>query len=137
MMSAALNARSFGLGGCGLASCFGGGGFFSGSGLLSASAIGSSLVLSGFFSACLVSSLGLLSWTGFGGSGFFSIGFSTGLGGGCCAALVVISSFLVVIFPEESSGGVTASATLSTFGFGLSLAAVCTPAVMRVKSVAE
>src|SRR6202165_1669991 len=83
-----------------------------------ASAIGSTLGGSGFFSIGFGSSLGLFSATGFGGSGFFSTGFSTGFGGGSGADAVTIS-FFSVILPTASSAGL-ASAIFSTSGFGLS-----------------
>src|ERR1700712_555655 len=70
----ASNTRSFGFcGGCGgaaLASALGTG--FLASSCLSASAIGSTLGGSGFFSIGFGSSFGLVSGTGFGGTGFFS-----------------------------------------------------------------
>ena len=71
---------------------------------------------------------GLLSATGFGGSGFFSTGFSTGFGGGSGAEAVTIS-FFSVILPMASSAG-RWSATFSTIGFGLSFSPVLMPAVI-------
>src|SRR5580704_14304357 len=87
-----------GFGGCGgaaLASGFGTG--FLASSDFRASAIGSTLGGSGFFSIGFGSSLGLFSATGLGGSGFFSTGFSTGFGGGSGAVAVTISCFSVVV----------------------------------------
>jgi hypothetical protein len=93
-----------------------------------ASAIGSTLGGSGFFSIGFGWSLGLSSATGFGGSGFFSTGFSTGFGGGS-GAEAVTTSFFSVILPTASSTGV-ASAIFSTSGFGLSFSPVLMPAVI-------
>src|ERR1700733_10357489 len=112
-------------GGEALASGFGGG--FLASSFFKASAIGSTLAGSGFFSTGFGSSFGFLLATGFGVSGFFSTGFSTG-GVGSGAALVLMASFLVVL-PTLSSTGV-ASATFSTSGFGLSFSPVLMPAVI-------
>src|ERR1700712_5190797 len=98
------NTRSFGFcGGCGgaaLASALGTG--FLASSCFSASAIGSTLGGSGFFSTGFGSSFGLLSATGFGGSGFFSTGFSTGGFGN--AASVSTGGFSVIL-PTVSSTG--------------------------------
>src|SRR4030081_1453194 len=116
------NVRScFGFGGCGgaaLASGFGTG--FLVSSDFKASAIGSTLGGSGFFSIAFGSSLGLLSATGFGGSGFFSTGFSTGFGGGGGGAVSVTTGAFSAILPTVSSTGGLASATFSTSGLGFS-----------------
>ena len=87
------HALGFGLLGCGggaaLASGFGGG--FLASSFFKASAIGSILGGSGFFSTGFGSSFGLVSATGFGGSGFFSTGLSTGFGGGAVSVMTAAS----------------------------------------------
>src|SRR3982075_2791746 len=90
-------------GGAALASGFGAG--FLASSFFRASAIGSTLGGSGFFSIGFGSSLGLVSATGLGGSGFFSTGFSTGFGGGSGAAAVTISFFSVILPTASSSTG--------------------------------
>src|SRR6202043_1914711 len=121
-----------GFGGCGgaaLASGFGTG--FLASSDFRASAIGSTLGGSGFFSIGFGSSLGLFSATGFGGSGlggsgFFSTGFSTGVGGG---AVSVTTGAFSVILPTVSSTGGLASATFSTSGLGFSFLPVFMPAM--------
>src|ERR1700736_1853041 len=121
----------FGFGGCGggvAAWTRGFGAGFFGSSFFKASAIGSTLGGSGFFSIGFGSSLGLLSATGFGGSGFFSGGFSTGLGAGSGAASVTMAFFSVTL-PTASSTGL-ASATFSTSGFGFSFLPDFMPAVI-------
>ena len=112
-----LYSRFFtgGGGGAALASGFGVG-FFDSS-FFNASAIGSILGGSGFFSSGLGSSLGF-SATGFGGSGFFSTGFSGGCGVGSGAASVT-TAFFSLILPTASSTGL-ASAIFSAGGFGFS-----------------
>src|SRR5664279_596650 len=118
---------AFGFAGSGgFAACTGGfgGGFFSS--FFSASAIGSILGGSGFFSIGFGSSFGLASATGFGGSGFFSTGLSStfGVGGG---AVSVTTGGFSLILPTASSAGL-ASATFSTSGFGLSFLPLFMPA---------
>ena len=105
--------------------CGFGGGFFSS--FFKASAIGSTLGGSGFFSIGFGSSLGLVSATGFGGSGFFSTGFSTGFGCGGGVVSVTTGGFSVIL-PTASSTGL-ASATFSTSGFGFSFLPDFMPAV--------
>ena len=119
---------AFGFDGCGGAAawaCGFGGGFFSS--FLRASAIGSTLGGSGFFSIGFGSSLGLLSTTGFGGSGFFSTGLSSTFGCGGGAVSVTTGGFSVIL-PTTSSTGL-ASATFSASGFGFSFFPVFMPAV--------
>src|SRR6202034_235997 len=112
--------RALGFCGCGggLAACpcgFGGG-FFSS--FFRASAIGSTLGGSGFFSIGFGSSFGLLSATRFGGSGFFSTRFFTGFGCGGGVVSVTTGGFSESL-PIASSTGL-ASAILSTSGLGFS-----------------
>src|SRR5258708_11828449 len=118
-------------GGAALASGFGAG--FLVSSFFKASAIGSTLGGSGFFSIGFGSSFGLLSATGFGGSGFFSTGFSTG---GFGSAASVSTGGFSVILPTRSSTGF-ASATFSASGFGLSFSPVLLPAVILESWSAE
>ena len=112
-----------------MAACTGfGGGFFSS--FLIASAIGSGLTGSGFFSIrlrlfCFGSSFGFS--TTFGGSGFFSTGFSSTFGCGGGAVSVTTGAFSVIL-PTASSTGL-ASATFSTSGFGFSFLPVFMPAM--------
>src|SRR5579872_617301 len=87
-----------------------------------ASAIGSTV--SGFFST-LVSSF-LVSVTCFGGSGFFSTGFSTCLGCGGGAVSVTTGAFSLIL-PTASSTGL-ASATFSASCLGFSFLPVFMPA---------
>src|SRR3982074_962384 len=112
-------------GGAALASGFGAG--FLASSFFRASAIGSTLGGSGFFSIGFGSSLGLVWAPGFGGSGVFSTRFSPGFGVGSGAASVT-TGFFSVILPTASSIGL-ASATFSTSGFGLFFLPALTPAV--------
>ena len=109
-----------------MASCFGTG--FLACSDFKASAIGSTLGGSGFFSIGFGSSFGLFSATGFGGSGFFSTGFSIGFGGGSGAAAVTISLFSLILPTASSTGFV--SAIFSTSGFGLSFSPLFKPAVI-------
>src|SRR5258708_18194519 len=104
-------------GGAALASGFGAG--FLVSSFFKASAIGSTLGGSGFFSIGFGSSFGLLSATGFGGSGFFSGGFSTGFGARSGAASLTMAFFSVILPPASSTR--LSSATFSTSRLGFSL----------------
>src|SRR6185437_3374503 len=118
---------AFGFGGFGGAAwaCGFGGGFFSS--FFRASAIGSTLGGSGFFSIGFGSSFGLASATGFGGSGFFSTGLASTFGTGGGDVSVTTGGFSLIL-PTASSAGL-ASATFSTSGFGFSFLPVFMPAV--------
>src|SRR4051812_46712621 len=112
-------------GGTALASGFGVG--FLASSFFKASAIGSTLGGSGFFSTGFGSSFGLFSTTGFGGSGFFSTGFSAGFGSRGGAGSVTPGAFPAVL-PTFSFTGF-ASAAFSTSGFGFSFLPDLVPAI--------
>src|SRR5258708_37425791 len=90
-----LYSRFFTGGGGGAALACGFGAGFLTSSFFNASAIGSILGGSGFFSIGLGSSLGLSSAIGFGGSGFFSTGLSGGFGVGSVAAAVASGPFFL------------------------------------------